>query len=45
MVKRIGQAARLEAESRFGSRVYLDLTVRVEKNWTRDTRALRRLGY
>ncbi|MCF8061595.1 MAG: GTPase Era [Deltaproteobacteria bacterium] len=45
MIKRIGEEARREVESRFSARVYLDLTVRVEKNWTRDTRALRRLGY
>jgi GTPase Era involved in 16S rRNA processing len=25
--------------------VYLDLKVRVEKNWTKDSKALRRLGY
>jgi GTP-binding protein Era len=32
-------------EKKFGMRVYLDLTVRVEKNWSKDPRALRRLGY
>jgi len=45
MIKSIGRAARKELEKRFGVRVYLDLTVRVEKNWSKDTRALRRLGY
>jgi len=45
MIKKIGQAARLEIEGIFGTRVFLDLRVRVEKNWSRDTRALRRLGY
>lgn len=45
MIKSIGRAAREEMEKRFGMRVYLDLMVRVEKNWTRDTRAMRRLGY
>jgi len=45
MIKTIGRSARLELEKMFGVRTYLDLTVRVEKNWTRDTRALRRLGY
>jgi len=45
MIQAIGRAARLDLEKIFGVRVYLDLTVRVEKNWTRDTRALRRLGY
>ncbi len=45
MIKTIGRAARLELEKIFGVRVYLGLTVRVEKNWSKDTRALRRLGY
>ena len=45
MIQSIGRSARLDLEKIFGVRVYLDLRVRVEKNWTRDTRALRRLGY
>ena len=45
MIKTIGRSARLEIESVFGSHVYLDLTVRVQKNWSKDPRALRRLGY
>jgi GTP-binding protein Era len=45
MIKTIGRSARLELEKMFGVRTYLELIVRVEKNWTRDTRALRRLGY
>jgi GTP-binding protein Era len=45
MIKTIGQASRRELEKIFGTHVYLDLRVRVEKNWSRDTRALRRLGY
>lgn len=45
MIKAIGRSARLELEKMFGVPIYLDLIVRVEKNWTRDTRALRRLGY
>ena len=45
MIKTIGRAARLELEKIFGVRVYPGLTVRVEKNWSKDTRALRRLGY
>ncbi|MCF8146085.1 MAG: GTPase Era [Deltaproteobacteria bacterium] len=45
MIQAIGRSARLDLEKIFGLRVYLDLTVRVEKNWSRDTRALRRLGY
>lgn len=45
MIKKIGREARKELEHHFSCPVYLDLTVRVEKNWSRDTRALRRLGY
>jgi GTP-binding protein Era len=45
MIKAIGKSAREELERIFGVRVYLDLFVRVEKNWSRDTKALRRLGY
>ena len=45
MIKAIGRSARLELEQIFGARVYIDLMVRVEKNWSRDSRALRRLGY
>ena len=45
MIKAIGQSARLELERIFGSHIFLDLRVRVEKNWSKDPRALRRLGY
>ena len=45
MVKAIGRSARLELEKMFNVQVYLDLKVRVEKNWTKDSKALRRLGY
>lgn len=45
MVKAIGQSARIELEDLFGVRIYLDLKIRVEKNWSRDPKALKRLGY
>lgn len=45
MIKAIGRSARLELEKLFGMRVYLGLMVRVEKNWSKDPKALRRLGY
>jgi GTPase len=45
MIRKIGRAARLELESLFEAKVYLDLTVHLEKNWSKDTRALKRLGY
>jgi GTP-binding protein Era len=44
-LKKIGEAARKEVEALLGSRVFLELWVNVEKNWTQDSRALNRLGY
>jgi len=45
MLKRIGSAARKDIERLTGTRVFLELFVRVEKNWSRDPRAMRRFGY
>lgn len=45
MIKRIGRKARLEVERVFSIKVYLELFVKVEKNWSSDPRSLRRLGY
>ena len=45
LVKEIGTKARLDLERLLGTRVFLDLHVGVEKNWTRDAAALRRFGY
>ncbi len=45
MIKKIGQAAREDLESFFGSRVFVELFVKVDKNWSKDPRTLRRLGY
>lgn len=44
-LKQIGQAAREDMERMLGTRVFLKLFVRVQKNWSRDTRALRKFGY
>lgn len=45
MLKRIGTLARKEIERILGCRVYLDLYVSVEKNWTRTARGLKKVGY
>lgn len=45
MLRRIGQDARPEIEALVGTKVYLDLWVKVLKNWRKDEKALRRLGY
>lgn len=44
-LKKIGEEARKEAEAFWGTRVFLELWVNVEEGWTRDPRALNRLGY
>jgi GTP-binding protein Era len=45
MIKRIGQSARPEIEELVGTRVYLDLRVKVWEKWRRREDMLRRLGY
>jgi GTPase len=44
-LKTIGSRAREEIEALLGTRVYLDLRVKVVKEWQRDPKALRRLGF
>ena len=44
MIKRIGTAAREELEKFFGTRVFLDLHVRVKTEWREDERALNDMG-
>jgi GTP-binding protein Era len=41
----VGTRARVEIEALLGTRVYLDLHVRVAKEWQRDPRQLRKLGF
>jgi GTP-binding protein Era len=43
-LKAIGTAARMQMETLLGTRVFLDLRVKVLKEWQRDPRALDRLG-
>ena len=45
MIQAIGRASRLELENLFGVRVFLDLKVKVDRNWSQDPRMLRKLGY
>lgn len=44
MIKRIGTEARLDLEHFFGTRVFLDLRVKVNPDWRDDDRALDALG-
>lgn len=45
MLKEIGRQAREEIEALLGAKVFLELWVKVEKDWREDPRSLRRLGY
>ncbi len=45
LLKQVGQEAREEAERLLRAKVYLELWVKVWKNWRRDPRALRQFGY
>jgi len=44
-LRAIGQSARREIEKLLGSRVYLELFVHVQKNWTESAHQLKRFGY
>ncbi len=44
-IKQIGTEARADLEQLLGTRVYLDLSVKVKKNWRRDAAQIRRFGY
>ncbi|HST65971.1 MAG TPA: KH domain-containing protein, partial [Mycobacteriales bacterium] len=44
-LRTVGTAARREIEALLGGRVYLDLHVNVLKDWQRDPKQLRRLGF
>jgi GTP-binding protein Era len=45
MLKNIGRMARLDIQRLVGSPVFLKLWVRVQKNWSRDAKALSGFGY
>jgi GTPase len=44
-LREVGTAARTQIEKRLGTKVYLDLRVKVAKNWQRDPKQLGRLGF
>ena len=44
-IKRIGTEARKDLEKFFGKKVFLDLYVKVNKNWRSNDRQLKRFGY
>ena len=45
MLKRIGTAARKEIEKMSGRKVFLELRVKVLKDWRKDEKAMKRFGY
>jgi GTP-binding protein Era len=45
MLKEIGTSARPEIETLLGTKVFLELRVKVQREWQRDAAALQRLGY
>ena len=44
-IKQIGSAAREDIQRLLAAKVFLKLFVRIQKHWSRDTKALRKLGY
>ena len=44
-LREVGQTARTQIEALLGVPVYLDLRVKVAKDWQRDPRQLRKLGF
>ncbi|MBC8464003.1 MAG: GTPase Era [Deltaproteobacteria bacterium] len=44
-LRTIGESARRDIEKMLGTRVFLKLFVRVQKNWSKDTKAIRNFGY
>lgn len=45
LLKRVGQLAREEIERMLSKKIFLELFVKVKKDWTKDPRALRELGF
>jgi GTP-binding protein Era len=44
-LKEIGSQARREIETLLGNKIFLNLRVRVKKNWRQQEQALRQMGY
>jgi len=45
LIKKIGSQAREDLERLLGTKVFLELTVKVKKDWRRDASQIRRFGY
>ena len=44
-LREVGTAARLQIEKLLGTQVYLELRVKIAKDWQRDPKQLNRLGF
>ena len=44
-LRKVGTEARKQIEALLGTPVYLDLHVKIAKDWQRDPKQLRRLGF
>ena len=44
-LKEVGSRARQQIEAFLGTKIYLDLRVKVAKDWQRNPKQLRRLGF
>jgi GTP-binding protein Era len=45
MLKTVGTEARIELEALLGTKVFLELWVKVQKDWRQDENVLKELGY
>ena len=45
MIRELGRAARLELEAMLATKIYLELRVKVHRNWRKDDDFMRRLGF
>ncbi|MEM6829344.1 MAG: KH domain-containing protein, partial [Bacteroidota bacterium] len=45
LIKKVGTQARKDMEAFFGKQVHLQTFVKVEKDWRKDERKLKRFGY
>ena len=44
-LRRVGSTARVQIEAVLGTPVFLDLRVKIAKEWQRDAKQMRRLGF
>ena len=44
-IKKVGTQARIDLENFFNKKIFLDLQVKVNKNWRSDEKLLKKFGY